>query len=145
VRTYELRFTDLSQLGFQASALEDEIADIFVAVLAFTGTYGYGSQGNGDGRFMTAMVHAAIEAWSPNGIILDLRELAYEFGNTILSAIDAGRDDENEGWITPTVIVASDSSRTGLTSLLQYTNRPPQDSIFDTIESAYVAIKPLVQ
>ena len=145
MRSYELQFADLSQLSFHATAIEDDAADIFVIVLAFTGTYGYGSRGNGDGRFMSAMVHAAIEAWSPNGIILDLRELSYEFGNTMLSAVNAGRDDEDKGWITPTEIVASDKSRAGLTSLLQYVQRSPQDSLHDNIEAAFAAIKSLDQ
>lgn len=143
MRTYELRFADLSQLSFQATALEDEVADTFVIVLAFAGTYGYGSRGNGDGRFMSAMVHAAIDAWSPNGIILDLRELAYECGNTILSAINAGRDDENKKWITPTVIAVSDKSRAGMTSLLQYRQR--QEALYDDIEAAFAAVKALDQ
>jgi hypothetical protein len=76
---------------------------------------------------------------------LDLRELAYEFGNTILSAINAGRDDENEGWITPTVIVVSDKSRAGLTSLMQYRRRSQHEYLYDTVEAAYAAVKALHQ
>lgn len=64
----------------------------------YSGEYAHGSSGNGDGIFMFAKLASYYSAVSPITIILDLRELQYQWGNTIFSTLlffeEIGRDAE---------------------------------------------------
>jgi hypothetical protein len=51
--------------------------------VAFAGRAGCGSDGNGHGDQMRAVVRAALDAHAPPGLIVDLLELEYTFGNWI--------------------------------------------------------------
>lgn len=61
--------------------------DQTVLVLAFSGKYGIGSEGNGDAAYMIGVRRAAIAAWEGDALVYDLRELSYEWGNAILDLI----------------------------------------------------------
>ena len=139
----EIRLDGLSKIQFRTALLEEPDDSFFAVSIAFVGRYGNGSLGNGDGRFMVAMAHAALNAWWPLGLILDLRELQYEFGNTILDAINAGRDDDSGDWITPTRLVVSRHCRGGMISLMEYVQCDPAIWLLDTVEDAYEAVRQL--
>jgi hypothetical protein len=99
-----------------ASACDDT-----VLVAKFEGDYRHGSSGSNDGLFMAATLAAHFALLEPVCLVLDLRELRYEWGNTILKAInffyEFGRDEEekNKG----VVIVASKTVRNALAGLEQ--------------------------
>jgi len=115
--------------------LSNEQDQIEVMVVAFRGKYRSGSFGNGDGRLMAAITHAAIAGWLPSGLLIDLREVEYEFGNTLIDCIDAGRD-QSCGWYVPTRIIVADKSKRGVESLLTYLKRDPKEWVFSTMEEA---------
>src|SRR6266550_5869970 len=52
-------------------------------VVHFSGECGNGSRNNRTGyaEFMSAIIKAAVEAWKPVALILDLRQLKYEWGD----------------------------------------------------------------
>ena len=54
-----------------------------ILVIACHGTYGIGSGGNSDATYLMAMGKAGLEAFEPDGVILDLRELSYEWGDML--------------------------------------------------------------
>lgn len=54
-------------------------------VAAFAGEYRTGSLGTPDATFMTAILAGALAAWSVDGVVLDLRELSYVWGDGLLS------------------------------------------------------------
>ena len=58
-----------------------------VMIARFTGIYRRGSEGNPDGNFMFAKLNEHASIWDPACIILDLRELEYTFGNTLLNSL----------------------------------------------------------
>lgn len=86
-------------------------------VMKFIGTYGYGSGGNGDARYMTAMTKAAIEYCGPNALIFDLSELGYEWGDMLEAVLSTGYQlwgDED----VPHAIVVSGLCEPAIRSLL---------------------------
>lgn len=61
-------------------------------ILKFIGCYGFGSSGNPDAAFMSAIGKAALEAWSPDGLIIDLSDLHYEWGDQLERVFNIGND-----------------------------------------------------
>jgi len=114
-RLNKVVLTDLSPLKASVfSACEGA-----VMVAKFEGNYRHGSQGNGDGLFMAATLAAHFAVLEPACLVLDLRDFAYEWGNTILKAInffyEYGRDaDEKNKAI---VIVATGATRQSFDAL----------------------------
>jgi hypothetical protein len=87
-----------------------------VLMLKFTGIYHPGSEGNGDGMFMLATTAAYCAIHEPASLIVDLLDLNYQWGNTILKTLnyfwEQGKDDsEKEKQI---VIVAQGVTRNAL-------------------------------
>jgi hypothetical protein len=54
-----------------------------ILVIRYIGTYPFGSGGNDDARFMCAMAKAGVSAFEPWGVIHDLSELSYEWGDML--------------------------------------------------------------
>lgn len=105
-------------------------------VVAFYGEYGFGSAGNGDAMFMTAIIKAALAAWEPQALVIDLHQMTYEWGDLMIKAIAAGEDRYIDAPL-PTAIVMSDRNREGLISLLtQEMGVEPREWLFDCIETA---------
>ncbi len=71
----EFRVT-VYELGVEGDELE-------AAVIKFIGSYGYGSEGNGDAAYMIAIRDYVVGCVLPYALVFDLRELDYEWGNTI--------------------------------------------------------------
>ena len=51
-----------------------------VLVIRFEGTYRFGSGGNPDATFMRSMGEAAVKAFAPDALIIDLSALSYYLG-----------------------------------------------------------------
>lgn len=90
-----------------------------VMVATFEGNYRHGSQGNGDGLYMAATLAAHFAVLEPACLVLDLRDFSYEWGNTILKAInfffEYGRDPDEKNKAV--VIVATGATRQSLDTL----------------------------
>jgi hypothetical protein len=87
-------------------------------IVKFSGQYGIGSAGNGDARYMTAMVIAALSFVSPFGLVFDFTELRYEWGDMMSEVLSAG----NGHWVDKDIefsIVVSKLCKEAITSLLQ--------------------------
>ena len=106
---------------------DDDYSGI-ILVVAFKGVCGIGSANNSDATFMAAMIKAGIEAWSPDALVLDLRELDYRWGDMMSKVLGAGEysmfkqvinGDGEANQDLPTAVVISDLNREGLTSLVE--------------------------
>ena len=90
---------------------------------------------------MTAIVSAALAAWEPIALIIDLRKMKYEWGDEIDKALCAGDNIFIDGSF-PTAIVVSELNREGLTSLLQdEMQQDPNEWLFDSIDHALASFK----
>jgi hypothetical protein len=99
-------------------------------VLAFSGTYQVGSEGNGDAAYMIGVRRAAMATWDTDALVYDLRELKYEWGNAIWSLFRGSFGDVDLRG-TPSALVVSDLCREGFSSCSG--SVPP---MFDDLDSA---------
>jgi hypothetical protein len=81
-------------------------------VMKFSGVYGVGCEGNPDAAYMSAMSAAAVDYWQPEGTVLDLSELQYDWGDLIETALGP-----REGH-APHAVVVGPKSRRALATLM---------------------------
>jgi hypothetical protein len=67
-----------------------------ILVIRYNGIYPPGSAGNDDAHYMKAMAKAGVAAFEPWGVIHDLSELTYEWGDRLDSAF-IGPEGNGEG------------------------------------------------
>jgi hypothetical protein len=153
VQLSEVKFADLSDISHRIflhtyprtgeAGFHDEIL-----VVEFTGKHGIGSQGNGDSLFMATTVKAAMNVWYVSGIVLDLRGLVYEWGNSIGDVLLAAK--HVLGRQFPTAIVVSAVCKPALESARPfYGSDAAADGqtnwLFDDLESAMAYLKELIE
>ena len=137
-------------------------------VVEFSGECGKGTCNSRTGyaEFMSAIVKAAVEAWKPVALILDLRQLKYEWGdemNGLFYACDSFQPGPltlrsifgvypdlaeselskmtKESLSFPTAVIVSELNRTGMTSLVKdEMGKSPDDLLFETLEDALAAV-----
>lgn len=56
--------------------------------VCFAGAYGHGAGGNDDACYMEAMSRAGVDIFTPDGIIFDLSDLSYEWGDMLSRVFD---------------------------------------------------------
>jgi hypothetical protein len=127
----EHRFDELSRLQYHVftCALGGR-HNATALVLRFSGVYGVGSAGNGDAGFMRVITQAALSAWHSHAVVFDLRELSYEWGDSIWGVFGRGIPPSGVERL-PCALVVSDLCRGGFSSCLGLV--PP---MFDDMESA---------
>lgn len=98
-------------------------------LLIFSGTYGWGSQGNSDADFIAAIKAAALEVLHVHAVVFDFREMQYEWGNRIWNVLPCRQPDGGDSL--PVAIVISDQCRKGFSSCAGMV--PP---MFESLEEA---------
>ena len=94
---------------------------------------------------MEAMTRAGITAFDSVGVILDLRDLAYEWGDMMVNPFGAGHQHYIDSDL-PVVAVISDLNRVGLTSLVTDEMQfDPANLLFETMEAALKHLDALYQ
>ena len=63
----------------------DKEIDHWLLVVSFSGEYLVGSAGNPDAEYMVAVLGAAIARIEPLGVVFDLRDLDYRWGNSLMN------------------------------------------------------------
>jgi hypothetical protein len=61
-----------------------------ILIAKFSGEYKLGSRGAADARFICGITKTAFNIWYPDGLILDLRELSYGWGDDMDLVLDIG-------------------------------------------------------
>ena len=153
VRLTEVKFEDLSDISYRIflhkypraseAGFNDEIL-----VIEFNGKHGIGSQGNGDSLFMATTVKAAMNVWYVNGLVLDLRGLTYEWGNSIGDVLLAAK--HLFGRKFPTAVIVSETCKPALEGARPfYASDALADGqtnwLFDDLESALIYVKELIE
>lgn len=142
--SYVVTPTDLGELSdirytfaiARSAAAEPSARDNEFLIIRFVGEYGGGSAGNSDATLMRAAVHLGRQAFDPTGIVLDLRDLDYYWGDMIADVLNEAIVDN----VRPSVVV-SDSCRDGMTSLISVELfSDPADWLFDSQEQALRAV-----
>jgi hypothetical protein len=101
-------------------------------VIEFSGQYREGAAGASDSRFMMAIAEAAWTTTSPMAGLLDLRGLAYSWGDNI-------------SWIEnfspfgnyPTAVIVGDRNKEALLSLYGVESINQLENFFDEFEPAW--------
>jgi hypothetical protein len=105
-----------------------------IILIKFIGNYRNGSKGNLDAKFLCANIEFAKEYFKPNGIILDLTELKYEWGDELEKAFGAGK------YIAFAVLI-SDLNKKAIGTLVNFGNEniPATDKeyIYDSFNTAW--------
>jgi len=112
----ERRFDELSRLQYRVFTCDlGGKHNPTALVLRFSGVYGVGSAGNGDADFMRVVTRAATSAWRCHAAVFDLRELAYEWGNSIWGVFGRGFEPSGVEGL-PCALVVSDLCRGGFST-----------------------------
>lgn len=140
MQLHEHRFDELSDIQYRIFTCD--ISDERTAtamVLRFTGSYGHGSAGNNDGHFMRTVTLSAVSLWMVDAVVFDLRELDYEWGNTIWGMY--GRSIDPSGIEDlPFATVVSERCRAGFESCEGIVG-----PLFDDLDAAIDNIRPRAQ
>lgn len=93
MNTRSVRMEDLSKLEYSVR-IGKVSAESYrsIMILSFKGEYGFGSRGNSDARYMSAIGKAVLDAWAPWGLVIDLSELKYEWGDELDRVFDIGSE-----------------------------------------------------
>ncbi|WP_140637511.1 hypothetical protein [Methylibium rhizosphaerae] len=112
-----------------------------ILVVSISGEYPDGSLGNAHGAYMASMALHGIHALDADGLILDLRGLAYRWGNTLLKVFqdvsqfkDAGAEPNEPRF--PVAVVTSEKCRSAFLSLVTPTDQAPPEWHFDDMDQA---------
>jgi hypothetical protein len=119
-----------------------------ILVIEFKGKHGVGSEGNNDSLFMATIVKAALNVWYVDGLVLDLSELTYGWGNSIGEVLLAGKSVLGTGF--PTAVIVSGSNRPALQSASPFYDAESQGGkqtkwLFDDLNSAAAYIEEQVE
>jgi hypothetical protein len=134
VERHLLDFSDIQYRIFTCDLGGD--SELTALVLEFSGRYGYGSLGNADGQFMRTITLCALSLWTVEAVVFDLRELEYEWGNTIWGMYGHSIDPSGIGDL-PYATVVSDLCRAGFQTCESIVG-----PLFDDLESALENIRP---
>lgn len=116
--TKQVKLEELSDLQYEVHIGKSKAVNYCnIMILKFSGEYGFGSGGNSDAIYMSAIGEAVVEAWEPSGLILDFSELAYEWGDMIERVFDVGR--AKYGDIPfPTALIVGERSEEAIRTLI---------------------------
>lgn len=138
IQLTDVRFEDLSEIAcrFQIGTHQGTSYPRKILVIQFAGTYRVGSSGNPDASFMFAMGNAAVEAFGPAAVILDMSQLSYEWGDMLDCVFDIG------GHLRlPSSVIVGPQCREAIGTLCFGINSKEDacqhEEIFDTLEDAW--------
>jgi hypothetical protein len=120
----ELNLSDLSSLRSRTYICEfGGEHNPKALIFEFSGKYGIGSGGNDDAAYMDAVKSAWLAVCHVNALVFDLRQLEYEWGNSIWNVFHWGYDDESSQTpedgpkdVFPAALVVSDLCRKGFST-----------------------------
>ncbi|TMM29550.1 hypothetical protein FDT66_10550 [Polaribacter aestuariivivens] len=111
--------------------------EVDVLTVSFFGNYPQGSSGSDTAKYISKQIISGFINFDPDAIILDFRALTYNWGNSLLRIFqdisqfkDCGNTEEEPNF--PVLILVSEKSKAGITSLLTPSNsEKPLEFIFE--------------
>lgn len=136
----EHKFEELSKLKYSIYTTPSTSKSYLrYLVVAFYGEYRYGSAGDNDAAFMRGVIAAALLSWDSQGIIIDLRDMKYMWGDMLQSVFYVADSITKD---IPTVVLVSDLNREGINSLLKKEMfEDPSKWLYESTEEAIKAIE----
>jgi hypothetical protein len=157
--TLDLHDCSLAELGALRYAFaRGTLAETGHALLSIRLEGEFGNRHDGVFDYAAAVIMAGLEAWQPRAVILDLRAVAYSWGDRMENVVLA-----SQRWFLPLhpmldifaggglpdsmpqTLVVSDSCRDGMESLLLYMNREPRGQLFESIDGAAHALDQMLE
>jgi hypothetical protein len=133
-------FDDLSDIQYQIFTQTDaRTRRATVMILQFSGTFGGGSAGNDDGVVMRMITFAALSVWHADGVVFDLRELNYVWGDKIWEIFGCGIDPSGVEQL-PYATVISDRCRQGFSTCMSIV-----EPVFEELEPAITNVRDRAQ
>ncbi|GLB52595.1 hypothetical protein NBRC110019_16350 [Neptunitalea chrysea] len=109
-----------------------------ILLITLSGVCEYGSRGENYGRFFYEKIGLAILKHQPNAILVDMRNLSYEYGDRIVGVFQIFNEVRIFGDDTVlAAFVLSDKNIKGIASLLGFHLNHPEPPIFLDIHEAY--------
>ena len=105
--------------------------------ISLDGACGIGSQGENYGTYIYQSIGLALLIHQPIGIIIDLRDLTYEYGDRILSLFQVFSDVRPMGDDTINAYVLSDKNKYGLSALLHLNLDELKPPFFDDYQTTF--------
>ncbi len=132
----------LSAIKSRFASAKDDVTDSMILLATFQGDAD-DSVGQNSLCHIRALLAANRIVVEPYAVILDLKDLKYEWGDEMADVLnDAGSDPYEPGETIPVAIVTSSLNRKGLTSLLvDEMSEPPEDWLFNSFEKAVASIQ----
>lgn len=110
IKTEQVKLEELSSIEYEVHIGNSNTVDYLeIMILKFRGTYGFGSDGNSDAAYMSAIGKAVLEAWEPGGLVIDLSELTYEWGDRLEYVFSIGSDKYSDTPFPVSLIVGKKS------------------------------------
>ena len=111
-----------------------------ILVVKYSGKYGFGSSGNSDAKFMYAKGCFGLAAIEPLGVLIDLSELEYEWGDMLDLVFDIGRTQYiNEPF--PTALIVGEKCSNAIGTLIhgEKSSKPAiaEEWIFNEFDKAW--------
>lgn len=135
----KIELKNYSQLNCDFSIAEDNS----ILYAKISGTYRKGTEGNPDGLYMYSLLAAHYFISEPICLILDLTNLDYSWGNTIVKSLnffyEVGREeDERDKTI---IIIPSEKNGDSIKALLEMINGGNRVLCRDDEEAFKIAVK----
>lgn len=132
--------SDLTCKFFIKEKIKPDTTDVLV--VSFYGEYANGSDGKIHGRFIAQKTIEGLMTFDADAIVLDFREMTYNYGNTLLKVfedisqfMDAGNEENEPSF--PVLVICSEKSKNGVLSLLRLANSNEiPDWYFEDLEKA---------
>lgn len=93
----------------------DDFKDILI--IKFSGKYRDGSQGNSDAQYMFAMGEFGAKLYEPFGIIIELSQLEYNWGDLLEKVFNIGVENDIHN-----VVIIGEKCKTGIGTLINGIN-----------------------
>lgn len=105
-----------------------------ILLISFSGDYRDGAAGGPDALYMNGIVGMINEIWSPGGIILDLRNINYKWGDEMDLVLSAPSQD-------PFAVLVSEKCEPAISTLVLGLESKEsvlqQDGFFDSLDAAF--------
>ncbi len=119
-----------------------------ILVVAYSGEYGVGCEGNADARYMSAMGKMGIELYTPDAVIIDFQDLEYVWGDMLAMVFGLGGL-KNYPHNIPRAMVVGEKCKKAIETLLfgMESNEPAtnEDWIFESMDEAIMYVVGLVK
>jgi hypothetical protein len=137
-----LDISKLSTIISTFASAEDEVTHSTILLATFQGDAD-DSEGQDSFCHIRALLAANMVAVEPYAVILDLKDLKYEWGDGMARVLnDASRHPDEPTETIPVAVVTSPLNREGLMSLLvDEMSERPEDWLFNSLEVAFVSIQ----